>query len=122
MNPESLRAPCAPALFAAPYSAQCVGRAHTAAELQAAADEAAEHEAAQAQRAALDAQLNAMAALASAGLDLLSAVRSVRLQNYSNIQYQSLAKYRKELQPPANVLGCKIVLVGDRTTATVVLL
>lgn len=119
----AMPAPCMPSqettlpALGAPY-----GHAPTSAELLAAAEVAQYHEAAGVARKALQDTLNQHQELACAGVALISAVRTLRVYQGTVTPLRELARFRKELQPKANELGCKIVLVGDRTAATLVLL
>lgn len=65
-------------------------------------------------RVALVARLDHEEALASATLELL---RCIRRNDFS--PSHQFAKFRKELNPLAETYGFKLVLVGDKTRATV---
>lgn len=72
-------------------------------------------------RAALVASLKRDADLAKATSSLIGAIGALLLGQPSEDTLSSLmAEFRTELQPLANVYGCKIVLVGNKTKATLV--
>ena len=70
---------------------------------------------------ALKARIHDDIALAHATRTLLDGVQSLRLLGATVSAHQVLARFRKELAPLAESYGAKIVLVGDKTTATLVL-
>lgn len=91
----------------------------TADALQAQADAARAAE----EKAAADVEFYARnqadTALASATLDLLAGLRCAR-KGYVVESSATLAEHRKSLQPLAASYGYKIVLVGDKSRATLV--
>lgn len=89
---------------------------------QAAADAVAAL-AAQEAKDALIARLNNDRALAVATQALIEAARDLVVYGqYTTTSADSFAKFRKELQPLASSYGLKIVLVGNRSRATLVTL
>lgn len=86
--------------------------------------ELAEAEAASAaknERDALAAKIDAEIALAEATRTLLADIRILRLTNNQTYRRKEFATYRKELAALAASYDVKIVLVGDKTTADLVL-
>lgn len=73
--------------------------------------------------AALKAQFDNDRDLAQATIDLIFSARVLRtgIVAPTSVREESLARFRKELAPLAESYGVKIVLTGDKTTATVVL-
>lgn len=59
--------------------------------------------------------------LAEATISLISRARSLRLKSSCEGSSDGLARFRKELSPLAESYGVRIVLTGDKSTATVVL-
>lgn len=73
------------------------------------------------ERDALAARIDAEIALAVATLTLLDDIRNLRLTNNQMYRRKEFATYRKELAALAATYDVKIVLVGDKTTADLVL-
>lgn len=73
--------------------------------------------------AALKAQFDNDRDLAQATIDLIFSARVLRTGIVApcSVREESLARFRKELAPLAESYGVKIVLTGDKSTATVVL-
>jgi hypothetical protein len=106
-------------------SAQCAGTFHSPDYIIKRAQEeivkAEAEKAKQAADAALADRFAHDAGLAHATSELLAAGRGLLLGNIRVAATLSIiAKYRKELAPLAASYGLKIVLVGDKSTATVV--
>lgn len=73
------------------------------------------------ERDALAAKIDAEIALAEATRTLLADIRILRLTNNQTHRRKEFATYRKELAALAASYGVKIVLVGDKTAAVLVL-
>jgi len=73
------------------------------------------------ERDALAAKIDAEIALAAATRTLLTDIRNLRLTNSQTYRRKEFATYRKELAALAATYDVKIVLVGDNTTADLVL-
>ena len=77
--------------------------------------------AAKTERDALAAKIDAEIALADATRTLLADIRILRLTNNQTHRRKEFAQYRKELAALAASYDVKIVLVGDKTAAVLVL-
>ena len=77
--------------------------------------------AAENERNALAAKIDAEIALAEATRTLLADIRILRLTNNQTHRRKEFAQYRKELAALAASYDVKIVLVGDKTAAVLVL-
>lgn len=90
--------------------------------VDAAAAEAAKADAAAkaAWGAAIIEKLEYQRALAQTTDSLLGRIREVVVDGGAVANYPDFAKFRKELQPLAETYGVRIVLVGDKTQATLV--
>ena len=77
--------------------------------------------AAKTERDALAARIDAEIALAEATRTLLADIRILRLINNQTYSRKEFAQYRKELAALAASYDVKIVLVGDKTAAVLVL-
>lgn len=73
------------------------------------------------ERDALEAKIDAELALVEATHTLLSDIRVLRLSDSQTYQRKEFATYRKELSDIASAYGVKIVPVGDKSAATLVL-
>ncbi len=73
------------------------------------------------ERDALAARIDAEIALAEATRTLLADIGILRLTNHQTHRRREFAKYRKELAALAASYDVKIVLVGDKTAAVLVL-
>lgn len=93
------------------------------AEARAALAAKAEADAQQAERDAIQARIREDQRLADATICLLQRLEDLRVfRTKIPTPALQLAKYRKQLQPLAESYGARIVLIGDKTQATVVLL
>ena len=91
----------------------------TSADLLKRAEALAVKEAENAEAAALEARINYDLDLADATCYLLSDIRSFALRGHGAPSAKAThARFRKELTPLAAAYGVKIVLIGDKTTAT----
>ena len=88
---------------------------------QAALAEAEAALAAKNERDALAAKIDAEIALADATSTLLADIRILRLTGNQTYRRPEFAAYRKELSDIASSYGVKIVLVGDKSSAELVL-
>ena len=87
--------------------------AHAAADATAQADRE--------EREAINAKLRAHTTLANATIVLLDVIRDLLVQRcHVPGHFSEIATHRKALAGLAEFYGCKIVLVGDKTSATVV--
>ena len=110
------------------YHAQCPTAtapvvAITAAELRIAADEMEAREVVASAKAVVQARLNHDSRLANATKLLLIAIAEFHLRDGSRgpqTTSEQLCVFRKELQPLATSYGFKIVVIDDRTKATLV--
>lgn len=73
------------------------------------------------ERDALEAKIDSEIALVEATYTLLSDIRILRLTDNQTYQRKEFAAYRKELSDIASAYDVKIVLVGDKSSATLVL-
>lgn len=73
------------------------------------------------ERDALAAKIDAEIALVEATYTLLADIRTLRLTDNLTYQRKEFATYRKELSDIAAAYDVKIVLVGDKSSATLVL-
>lgn len=113
-----IEAVCAPPPAPAPAQYGYNASSH---ELFEAAEAATKYEEASAANQALHDRITAELGLCAATAVLLRNVRSLVLESAATVPASSeLARFRKELQPLAETYGLRIVLVGDRTTATLV--
>lgn len=96
------------------------GHRLTADQLEQAAHEARADEEAAAAKQAISTRIDGEVALAKATLLLLSDVRTLCVHGMSTVPRTELAAFRKELQPLAETYGVRIVLIGDKSTATLV--
>lgn len=71
-------------------------------------------------RAELATRINTERSLAAATTLLLGGIEGVLLSGYGASNQAEWATFRKELQPLAESYGVRIVLVGDKTRATLV--
>ena len=108
-------APPPPSPNIVPSTAEVVEQAR-AKLVQAEAALAAENE-----RNALAAKIDAEIALAEATRTLLADIRILRLTNNQTHRRKEFAQYRKELAALAASYDLKIVLVGDKSAAVLVL-
>ena len=107
-----------------PCPAPCSRAADPAERVALIQQELAEAEAALAaknERDALAAKIDAEIALAEATRTLLADIRILRLTNNQTHRRKAFATYRKELAAIAASYDVKIVLVGDKTAANLVL-
>lgn len=96
------------------------GQHLTADQLEQAASEARADEEAEAAKQAISTRIDGEVALAKATILLLSDVRTLCVHGMSPVPRTELATFRKELQPLAETYGVRIVLIGDKSTATLV--
>lgn len=73
------------------------------------------------ERDALKAKIDAEIALVEATYTLLADIRILRLTDNQTYQRKEFATYRKELSDIAASYDVKIVLVGDKSAATLVM-
>lgn len=126
MNPhrESVPVPKAPVWQAQPCPAPCNRSGDPAGRVAQIQQELAEAEAAlaaQTERDALAAKIDAEIALAEATRTLLADIRVLRLTHNQTHRRCEFAQYRKELAALAASYDVKIVLVGDKSAAVLVL-
>lgn len=96
------------------------GQRLSADQLEQAAREARADEEAEAAKQAISTRIDGEVALAKATILLLSDVRTLCVHGMSPVPRTELATFRKELQPLAETYGVRIVLIGDKSTATLV--
>ena len=115
LDPPMHLAPTPPILNTVPSTAEMVEHARAKLE-QVEAALAAENE-----RNALAAKIDAEIALAEATRTLLEDISNLRLVNNQTYRRKEFATYRKELTALAASYDVKIVLVGDKSAAVLVL-
>lgn len=96
------------------------GQRLTADELEQAAREARADEEARAAKEKIEARINRDETLAMATVALLRQINYLLVDGGECSALHNLAEFRKELQPLAETYGVRIVLIGDKSTATLV--